>query len=561
MNLDIVKRITIFLFSIMLTYLPLLAACNSDEAGYAGDHIKDITIQENSGNDLNNYQVLVELDSTNFDFSQANSTGSDVRFYSGVQELSHWIEEWNASLEQAKVWVEVGLIPASGSTTITMWAGDPQAASTSDGEATFEFFDDFDGTSIDDTKWTVETGSEGGYVEVRNGMIKIVSTNASSSDWARINSRATFDIDTMFVAKRMKVTTGSDSRGPMQRQGFRGNGGNWILHKTEFSNESWVCWALYNDGNEYSPYQNWTDVGVAEGTWYESGVAWYEENGDRSVAWYKNGVRDSNMDYSSNVYVPDTPQWIWLLSASYTTSEDNTGYMWVDRAYVRKFVAPEPSVTVTAANETPEISFTPGGSAAPEETEIPTSTTQLLGDLSSILEKARDIDSISYDTTSSNMGLPTTITKVWMKTKPVTKWKSETTSEGQTLTCIVDHEAQEAYMYVDWMNTASRLDITDYPESPIEDTNQAIEESIAAYESTAVYEEIYDGKECVVVEYSDEDVSSKLWIWKEYGFPLKVETNTPHGKWIIENKNIDFSDIPDSIFELPPGVYMVELPT
>ena len=52
----------------------------SDSGGGDWTYHKEITIEENSGKSLTDYQVLVELNSANFDFSQAKSDGSDMRF-------------------------------------------------------------------------------------------------------------------------------------------------------------------------------------------------------------------------------------------------------------------------------------------------------------------------------------------------------------------------------------------------------------------------------------------------------------------------------------------------
>jgi len=104
----------------------------------------EIVIKENSGKDLRDYQVLIELNSTNFDFSKAKSDGSDVRFVDEKgDELPYWIEEWDSANKKAKIWVKVPLIPANGKTKIYMYYGNPNAVSKSNGDAVFEFFDDF----------------------------------------------------------------------------------------------------------------------------------------------------------------------------------------------------------------------------------------------------------------------------------------------------------------------------------------------------------------------------------------------------------------------------------
>ena len=81
------------------------------------------------------------------------------------------------------------------------------------------------------------------------------------------------------------------------------------------------------------------------------------------------------------------------------------------------------------------------------------------------------------------------------------------------------------------------------------------------YNPVIVGSEVVDGKDCWVVEASAEGVSTKYWIWKEKGFPVKVEVDTAEGKTTMEYKNIDFGNIPDSEFELPAGVQIMEMPT
>jgi len=51
-----------------------------------------------------------------------------------------------------------------------------------------------------------------------------------------------------------------------------------------------------------------------------------------------------------------------------------------------------------------------------------------------------------------------------------------------------------------------------------------------------------------------------MWIWKEKGFPIRIEMTSIEGTFIIEYKNIEFTDVPDSMFELPEGVQIVDIP-
>ncbi|MEJ2536008.1 MAG: DUF2341 domain-containing protein, partial [Calditrichia bacterium] len=113
---------------------------------------------DNSGNSdaLTNYQLKVELDGSNFDFTQAQSGGEDVRFTEsdGVTQIDHWIESWDDVGESAVIWVEVPSVAALSSADIYMYFGNALADDGSDGRATFEFFDDFESDYLGSNGWT-----------------------------------------------------------------------------------------------------------------------------------------------------------------------------------------------------------------------------------------------------------------------------------------------------------------------------------------------------------------------------------------------------------------------
>ncbi|RLG07236.1 MAG: hypothetical protein DRN68_05685 [Thaumarchaeota archaeon] len=97
---------------------------------------REITITNVNGT-LTDYQILVELNSTNFNFSHAQENGSDIRFVASDDEtlLSHWIEVWNSTNQSAKIWVNVSEITEGAK--IFMYYGNENASDTSDVNATF----------------------------------------------------------------------------------------------------------------------------------------------------------------------------------------------------------------------------------------------------------------------------------------------------------------------------------------------------------------------------------------------------------------------------------------
>jgi uncharacterized repeat protein (TIGR01451 family) len=100
-------------------------------------------IVTNNGDKLLWYQVLVKLDAGNFNFAEAKNDGSDIRFtYSdGTTELNYWIESWDIAAHLAYIWVRVPNI-AVGNNTIYMYYNNSAASAASNGNSTFESFED-----------------------------------------------------------------------------------------------------------------------------------------------------------------------------------------------------------------------------------------------------------------------------------------------------------------------------------------------------------------------------------------------------------------------------------
>ena len=111
----------------------------------------------NNSDALTDYQKRIDLDSSNFDFSLANSDGSDIRFCddSGNTLIPHWTKNWDSAGETANIFVKVPSIPANGKATIYMYYGNAGAVSTSSIGDTAKngLGDDFLGTSLDTSKW------------------------------------------------------------------------------------------------------------------------------------------------------------------------------------------------------------------------------------------------------------------------------------------------------------------------------------------------------------------------------------------------------------------------
>jgi len=151
-------RIRTVVLASVLAGLLLLAVLPASAGLVGWQYQQEISIHENSGETLRDYQVLVELYGSDFP-GEAQPDGDDIRFTDAYgRELSYWIEEFDAGSKRAKIWVKVPEIPANGEAGVTMWYGNSGVGSGSDGEAVFEFFDDFKSGSVSD-RWSVTSGT------------------------------------------------------------------------------------------------------------------------------------------------------------------------------------------------------------------------------------------------------------------------------------------------------------------------------------------------------------------------------------------------------------------
>jgi len=258
---------------------------------------------------------------------KCRSDFGDVRFTSsdGVTLLDYWIEELVEG-DYAVFWVEVDSIPASPDTkTIYIYYGKSDATSISNGENTFEFFDDFPGTSIDTSKWQYDTGS----FTVSNGVARCTE-----------NAKQIRSIENIFgdVEVRVKWRFSSGGRGNICfRKSYDAVSGDRVRdpgYDINFRNP---------DADER--LRKWPG-GDNEPITLDSSSYTYTDN-----EWYVGFVRGYGSSISGQAAENAT-----LLSATdtdFTSGEvglgtdilvtPGTDYVEFDWIFVRKYVDPEPS--------------------------------------------------------------------------------------------------------------------------------------------------------------------------------------------------------------------------
>jgi outer membrane lipoprotein-sorting protein len=171
-----------------------------------------------------------------------------------------------------------------------------------------------------------------------------------------------------------------------------------------------------------------------------------------------------------------------------------------------------------------------------------------------ILGMADKITTIKYDIAMTSPGMDTLTTTMWMKNN---KLRTEMSIAGQTTIGLYDIGAGTYYVYMPSKNTAMKMNFSPFGAPQ---TIGLSARTIMALSPNMTDTETIDGKSCWILSAISGQDSYKIWIWRDNGIPIRYEITASNGKTIMEYKNIDLSDIPDSIFILPEGVTVTESP-
>ena len=124
---------------------PSVTVTQIDSATYKVDIINNETT------DLNDYQVAIPLSSIPDITSSTQTLDVISEEPSGEIVYPYWIEHDENGNPNNYVWVKVDSIPASGTKTIYAIK---ESGFSPNGDAVFQFFDDFEGISLNTSKWT-----------------------------------------------------------------------------------------------------------------------------------------------------------------------------------------------------------------------------------------------------------------------------------------------------------------------------------------------------------------------------------------------------------------------
>jgi hypothetical protein len=316
-----------YLSSIQATALTVTATPTS-WLGSAWPYRVPISISNPGGATMTNFQVHVLLDSS-FPFASAQPSGGDVRFTSGdgVTLLASWTEAWNASQRAASLYVRVASLTANGA-TMFMYYGNPAAASVSDGNATFNFFDDFSYTSggtpaIDPSKWSFPLGQAG--FSNAGGMLSYNGPFGGFGPTAiAMRGGGAFSFNDGIVEYNLQSNGGFDEMGLEYRGQNQATSSSYVFYPSIWNQQN--KWLLYK-------LAGGAETNLGTGGTFSSG-AWYAVKaviGGSSHAFFVNGTQvlsANDATFSSGS--------LGLLAWGNSVS-------WVTNFRVRQYAATEPT--------------------------------------------------------------------------------------------------------------------------------------------------------------------------------------------------------------------------
>jgi len=286
---------------------------------------KPVTVTGQGAGDLTDYQVkIVHNFSTEYADGKIQQYCEDLRFtyYNSTSktetEIPYWIEECNLSAnDNVTVWIKVPFIGNTSSETVYMYYGNPDAVSESNGDDVFELFDDFEGTSLDTSKWYEKT-TGGGSISISNSEITITTGSGQKKS---ATSKDTFGLN--YALRARAYLSSSDKNGEI---GFRDFDTTPLAEWYGSIDDYFVARTYVDDSNSQTITPTWDKYLIFE----------IRRVSSASHTFYI----DDELKFNSTSQIPTDELPVNIFAWH------EYGYIKVDWIFVRKFSDPEPTYSI-----------------------------------------------------------------------------------------------------------------------------------------------------------------------------------------------------------------------
>lgn len=173
-----------------------------------------------------------------------------------------------------------------------------------------------------------------------------------------------------------------------------------------------------------------------------------------------------------------------------------------------------------------------------------------------LVEKGKAVDGYSCEYVLTMPDNKKTTHKIWLEGGNMRSEMSNPAT-GESMLFIINLTDKAAFLYQPELKQATKMPID---QSEIDATSPGdYLGKVDPGEMKYVKRDVFDGKECLVYETKNSEIGGKIWIWEEYGMPLRVESQTGNGQVIVEFLNYKIGDIDDAMFKLPAGTKIIDI--
>ena len=289
----------------------------------------------NTAGDLIDYQIKIELNSSNTGSNwNWSNEGSDIRFTNSTDdELDFWIESWDSTANTSTIWIKIPFLENNANTTIYIYYGNPSANSASDGTNTFDFFDDFEGSTLNSSKWTDIQGS----YSISNSAFH--GNGGNNIEWIRTNLYQTIGNIIVEFSMKPDFATGDWDSGIGIGAAGEGTASGFLddrLTQQTICLVDTIWWSGYSDCN----------VARSDFNTYHTYKVIMDTAANRKYMYDLTDGRSHNRAGTKTGY-------IWLITDSDSSNRD-TSYDWIR---VRKYSSTEPAISNIGNEETTSKKF------------------------------------------------------------------------------------------------------------------------------------------------------------------------------------------------------------
>ncbi len=218
--------------------------------------------------------------------------------------------------------------------------------------------------------------------------------------------------------------------------------------------------------------------------------------------------------------------------------------------------SPAPAGSPTTPPGQPAAAPTIAPTAVPTKVPQPTAAPTAAPTQAPVALPTANWDEMSFDQITT-IGDQTTQGK-WAIKKG--KIRIEMSVMGQQMTFIGDPDKKVGYAWTEGQNQVMKMPYDQFEQQTgaVPDPQELAKDAL---QGKVVGTDTVDGQACDVYEIAGTATTLKIWIAKNDSFPVKSEVNSAGGTITTQFKNVKKGNLPDSLFESPTGMQVVDFST